>query len=672
MSYKSFIKNVAKRWSSLRSSIYLFPAVLTLLLLLLTSLRISGSSVGIYSDFLNGTPKDSHLIFAKPQPIRSDEWLVNTQLTIAQARSGFPRINHNITGDGRDMSLDIDVPYKEWSTIFKPQNLAFLFLPLEVAFAFKWWLILYLLIISIYFFVLRLFPGKRLFAAVAAIGFSCSPFVFWWYQSITLGSLFYGFFILTLGMRILRKEPVKLLTGRAFSQNVSRVLYVILATYLLVSFALLFYPPFQIPVAIAVTLFLAGYALSLRWNENYYKNIKQLLQPIAIFTSSVVLTGLIGLVFMHTRQAALMSVEHTVYPGARVVASGGFELDRLLGTYVQPELQRSLHGPHYYTNQSESSNFILLVPYLLIPGLILTAYQWLRSKRPPWTFIAIQISVLLFLANMLVPGGQSLYHLLLLDKVPHERLLLGLGFVGFLQLMYLIKNLDTVHVPRKYHPTIVAAVYSALCLVIFLMVGHFTREHFPLFIRSWTLIACGSALFSLIIFLLLVRQSMIALVLVACFSFASVCYIHPLYQGLGPIADNSVTRAMDTISKPHDTWVSLDQIYIENFGLLANRNSLTGVQFYPDLAFWRQLGGKANDYIDNRYAHVLFTANPDFPPISLVQMDSFMVHFECSPFIEQHVNFVLSLQPLSFACTKQTAIVRYPSQTFYMYKIQSP
>ncbi len=666
-STKNYKKRAQTYWVHLKRSVWFFPVIVTFFLLSLTALKISGTSIGIYNNFFYGeNQKDSNLLYGAPQPIRSDEWLVNTQLTIAQSRDGFNRTNENIT-NGRDMSLNIDVPYKEWSIAFKPQNLAFLVVPLEFAFAFKWWLLLYLLILSVYFFALRLFPGKRLMASIIGLGFAFSPFVFWWYQSFTLASLFYGFFIMIMGMRILNGEPVKF-ARRVFSTNVSSLIYSVLLAYLLVCFALVFYPPFQAPVAITVAAFLTGYALHLRFAEKRLTKLRQLVRPVIVFGLACILTGAIGAAFALTRQNALHSITHTVYPGARVVASAGFPVDRMLATFLQPQLQRGGRGSHYYTNQSESSSFILLLPYLFIPGVVLTIYTYRKYRRVDWVFITIQGCVLLFWANMFVPGGQQLYHLLLLDKVPHERLVLGLGFVGIIHMLYLMKGLLAIKVNR-HKLTISAAVYTIACLIAMLLVGKYTREHFPVFITSWLLIAGAAVFFCGMIYMTLIRRFMIASCMLLLFSLLSIWHIHPLYRGLGVAANNRVIPAMQAVSKPGDTWVSLDQIYIENFGLMADRDSLTGVQFYPDLDFWRQVEGKKADDIYNRYAHVLFTANPDYPPLQMAQLDAFIARFDCGSFNQKNVDFAISLQPISNACTQEVSTVSYPAQTFYLYRL---
>jgi len=182
---KSYKKQIKAQWGRFRKSMWVFPSMLVVGLLSLTALGISGSSIGIYP-MLDGTAdKDPGVVALSPRGVRSDEWLVNTQMVVAQAKNDFKRINDNI-GNGQDMSLIVDVPYKEWSAAFKPQNLIFLVLPLANAFAFKWWLLAVLLILACYFFMLELFPGKRLRSAVLSLFAGLTPMVFWWYQSATV------------------------------------------------------------------------------------------------------------------------------------------------------------------------------------------------------------------------------------------------------------------------------------------------------------------------------------------------------------------------------------------------------------------------------------------------------------------------------------------------------
>ena len=108
-----------------------FPLILLVIVAVLSGMRLSGSSVGIYHQLLYGADAhDPNLVANSPQTIRSDEWRVNTPLIVSQWRLSYPRFNKNV-GTGQDMSVVVDVPYKEWSVAFRPQHWPFFVLPLE-------------------------------------------------------------------------------------------------------------------------------------------------------------------------------------------------------------------------------------------------------------------------------------------------------------------------------------------------------------------------------------------------------------------------------------------------------------------------------------------------------------------------------------------------------------
>ena len=145
-------RRLAPKILSFSRSVWLFPVLATIVLILLTVFKINGSSVGVY-DYLLGGDYSSNAIVGEPRTVRSDEWVVNTPFIISQIQNNEPLLNKDIAS-GQDMSLVIDVPYKDWSILFRPQNLIFFTLPIEYAFAFKWWFLAWLLCMSVYLFLL--------------------------------------------------------------------------------------------------------------------------------------------------------------------------------------------------------------------------------------------------------------------------------------------------------------------------------------------------------------------------------------------------------------------------------------------------------------------------------------------------------------------------------------
>lgn len=669
MKYSIFSLSMMRKSSiGLIRSVWLFPVILTLIILSLTLLRVSGTSIGTYREVLYGKGNDPSLIINHPSSIRSDEWLVTTQLTIAQNAAGYPRVNPNID-TGRDMSVVGDAPYKEWSAAFKPQNLAFFVLPFENAFAFKWWILLYGLLISCYFFALHIFKNRRLFASLFSLAISFSPFVFWWYTTGTLAPLMYGFILLLLAVRIISGKPVRLLKHQRLLY--SQIIYILVLAYVLACFALVLYPPFQIPIAIAVAFCIIGQIIQKYGLSRTF--LKDSLTALIIFSAGAVLASAVVLTFVQTRSNVVTAINNTVYPGKRTVKVRGNSGYEILSTYLQPQLQRSNRAANYYTNQSEASNFILLLPFLFLPGFLLLLMEYLQKKRVNWHLLSSQLCASLFLAYLFIPFLRPLYHLIFLDKVANTRLFIGLGFIGAIQLLYILKSLDAIELKRSVL-TAGAGVYSLVVLFVLVMVGQATRTNYPKFIYSWLLIAGLAIFFSTIVFSFLSKRQLLGVILLFAFSFVSIAKIHPLYQGLGPYYHGKLSRAIESVSKPGDAWANLDGLVFENAPLFSNRDSISGVKPYPDINFWRQVEGPRGDFVYNRYAHVFFNSSMplaanDSEQLHLTGLDSFSVQFGCTQFVEKYVNFALSTHRLDYSCIRQVDEVHYPAITFYIYKV---
>lgn len=303
---------------SATKSIWLFPLILTLILISLSLLEINGSSIGIYNQFFFGNREDPSLILNQPRAIRSDEWVVNTQMTIAQSNNAYEEINKNI-GNGSDMSLIIDAPHSGFSQLFKPHNLSFFIMPFEKAFAFKWWVMGYFLVLSSYFFILALMPNKKLLAVILSLSLFFAPFVQWWYQFITLGPMYYTLFAGTLFIYITRAPNRR-----------QKILLTAALIYTLTCLALVQYPPFQIPCILAMALFVIGYLLEIKSNgaKNIFKG------TLSYALAACVVAGIFTGIFLYEKREIVNTVENTAYPGKRIVKSGGYDIRHIGRAHV--------------------------------------------------------------------------------------------------------------------------------------------------------------------------------------------------------------------------------------------------------------------------------------------------------------------------------------------------
>lgn len=643
-------------------SAWIFPIVLFALVIILSSFRVSGSSVGIYHQkFFGPEASDPSLLYGDPRGIRADEWLVWTQITLSQAENGFPRFNEDL-GSGRDLSLHFEIPTKDWTTIFKPWNWSFFILPLEYAFAFKWWFLMFLLLVGSYLFFLKIFPKKIPWAVLFSIGVGLSPFVLWWYQTAVLALLGYGFLLILLGIRILDSKKIPKINSPALSN----ILYTLLFTYMLVGLGLVIYPPFQISIVLVVSAFLIGYLMKKKLEEG--TSWKTLIQRTLIFVSSIFIASTLALVFVSDRSEVIENISNSIYPGERVTHSGNQPALDVFDSFLMPLLQSKQASKTYYQNQSEASNFILLFPYLLLPALAIVIYEYKKRHCIDWVFVTINALGVLILVRMFVPVEFLIYKVLLIDKVPNGRLLLGLGFVSFIQSLLLFSKLHALKInSRKILLPVI--IYGAIIFSLLILLAFDVQKSYPGFINKMNYVYISAAIFSLIPVLLLMKK-WLWLAMFLLISIVSSYRIMPLYIGLSEIKSGKLISEMKSVGTPNDTWVSTGDLYYENAGLWVNGKSLSGVQLYPDPSFWENAYGKEYEEVYNRKAHAIYTFDSSINESMVLRAKNYyQIKFSCSAFNISNINYVLSDRELSTDCTQPLRTISYPKEKLYIYRV---
>ncbi|MET7666683.1 hypothetical protein ABZS39_00905, partial [Micromonospora luteifusca] len=608
-------------------SIWLFPALLTVALLGLTALQINGSSMGMVHRVFYGAEVDPNLLFNGPQDIRSDEWNVNTQMTVAQDSAGYPQINPNV-GEGEDVTLVRDVPYKEWSAVFKPHNLAFLVLPFDSAFAFKWWLMGYLLILSCYFFVLVLTPRQRWFAAGLSLALFFSPFVQWWYQYVTLSSMYYALFAATVLILLMRSKRLLVTVG-----------WGALLAYLLICFALVLYPPFQIACALAVAPFAIGYLIE----QGRGMQRRLLLRQLGIVAASLAVAGAVIGAFIATRLTVIETMQNTVYPGERVVASGGFDLLHVLSGHTSFGLQFPEKAALYQVmgNQSENSNFLLIFPYLVVPSVILLVLMYRAQRAIDWPLLLVNLTLLGALVWLSVPHLDLVGKILFLNLVPHNRLLVGIGLLSVIGVVLVVRRLldeRTAKPSRK-----IVGGYALVVLLVQVLLSLHVQRAFPGFMQTRGFLLSVIPV-AVVVYLLLRKRLTWAVSVLVVFSVAMTALIHPLYRGTAALTRTPLAQSIRTITAedPSAAWVT-DVGIIQSFASMSGARSLSGVYAYPQLDLWRTADEQGQqDEVYNRYAHVWFVfdrdpASTSATTFALPTPDHFEVSTEpCGSFLRQH------------------------------------
>lgn len=639
---------------SLAQQVRLGLAGYALILVILVAFGISGTSSGVlYHQFYAGT--DPHLLLGSPQPIRSDEWLVVSPLTVSQVQQGLPRTSGVFPG-GLDTSIVWDLPYREWSVLLRPHMWGFFFLPLDNAFAFKWWLPFVVLAGSVYVFLCLLW--RRPFASFAVAGaFVASPFFQWWFGA---GS----FWVPACAVWASVATIVMLRSDRAW---VRWALGGSVA-YLVAVAAVGLYPPFLIPCIFPALGFCLGWLFTrsepaLPWSAR----LRRLL-PLGV--GGAIATAVL-LVFMKTRASSVDAVMSTVYPGHRLYPTGvsGAVAWRSLYAGVFGMGLRAPDLSGFAVNASEGSSFIFLGLYLLPSAAWLVWSRWRRGRGVDWTLVGTTVSLALLFAFIYVPGWDAVAHLLYLDRTTAPRIVIGLGLNSILLLGLIVSRLreEPGRIPLW---TTIAAVVAVL--VQHAAIYYTISRHMPAVLAvciGWPLLIAALAVaigyFS--------RGRMaIPGVLVAIVGIAVGGWVNPFYRGVLDLRETPIGHEIESVNDASPgAWVAVSGIgttaVLRETGVVA----YSGVQAWPSTVMWNELDPDGSDVTAwNRYAHVNWTTDPAAPEIALVAGDVVHVRFDsCGSFAQHYLQYVLSDTPVGQACVRPVATVPEGPTTFYVYQL---
>jgi hypothetical protein len=623
-------------------------------------------SMGVFDQLYGGSAPG--IVAGHARIIRSDEWLWQTQSTLIQKADDFPAINQKI-GLGEDMSMILDVPYKSFFALFKPQNLFFFFLPLSVAFAAKWWFLGLVLMSGFYLFFTQMFPEKKTLIAFGSLLLFFNPFTQWWYQSITLmcmGLVLYaGYFAVQL-----------------FGDNTIRrtVLLGVGLTYSLTCFIFLLYPPFQIPIFYIMLGLFGGFI--------YHRYFVLCLSPgkdrrafVGLAAASILTLGLLG-AFLFSHRNIIQLIAHTAYPGSRRVQSGQFGdsvngiRQNMLFTFSGPmlmNLQNDKKGQAFYLNQSEAATIttlnILLAPIVLFQ---ISRKTKLERSLADYLFIASSLVGLLFVIRLFTPFFNPLFRLLLFDRVENERLAIGMLLLCVVQLI-LIGCMVQKSLRRGY-----VEVTACVAFVIFLNTTVIIRNQFPQFISLLALIL--TCLMVAVSGYLLLNRKLYTygLVLFLIFNLASSIFVNPLYNRVRPAGVEKISSQITRHYPDRKAWIVIDSNFTaENLPLLSGKSSYSGIQVYPQLKLWESIdtgGREKSDY--NRYGHVVFSTTLSPPEkFGLPAPDQIRVKFDCEVAKRlPNLGYALSTSDISHSsafCLLKVRAIHQGNATFYIYQYQA-
>ncbi len=418
-----------------------FPVVALLVVVVLVALGISGNSSGVYWQSFGSGGADPDLLAGRPQGIRSDEWLVQSSWILSQIREGFPVVNQSFPG-GMDATIQNDLPTWDWSSVFRPHVVGFLFLPLDQGMAVRWWLPVLAALVAAYVFAVTVMPRRPVTAGALAVALCLSPMIQWWFLPTTIWPVAWAFTGLTAvlwAFRSTRRWPA--------------IVAAAATGYLTVTMVMSIYVPYMVPAAVVLVAVAVGFLV---------ERLRTRASPGA------------GRCSGSSRSPSLPSVpspssasgpspgstpsggaRHGL-PGQRLELTGATSVEALGALFSGP-FQRSLqYGAvgGISVNQSEAAAPLMIVVFL-VPALLWILVSAARRRRVDWPVLATGAVLVVLFAFLLVPHWDALAHLLLLDRSTDARLRLAFDLLGLVAVALVAARLDEgrVRVPWGLRPT---------------------------------------------------------------------------------------------------------------------------------------------------------------------------------------------------------------------------
>jgi len=620
----------------------------------LVALRINGSSMGLlYSQFFSGA--DPHLLAGTERPIRSDEWLVANPLIISQVKQGLPRMSEVLPG-GFDASIVWDLPTRDWSVLLRPHEWGFFVLPLDYAYAFRWWLPLFVAAAAV--FVLACLLWRRTIASWLVAGaFVVSPFFQWWFGS---GSFWPPAAAAAAAgaMVVLLRAPRRWMRWAAAA----------VAGYLVAVAVIALYPPYLIPcfypaIGFCVGWFATRSSTELAWSARWRRLI-----PLGV---AAVAAGVAAGAFLLTHAAAVNAVTSTVYPGQRLTPPGRadeFPWTPMYAGVFSSALRGIVTG--FAANASEGSSFIFFGLYLVASAGWLVWRQWRRRREMDWALVGVLASFALLAAYTYVPGWGPLAHLLLLDRVEMPRIVIGYGVASIILLVLVVGRLRTD--PPGRIPWWTTAVAVLLVVGNHLAVWHRVRTAAPLvlvtalwWIPALVLLALATAMFSR-------GRATVPALLSAIVGLVAAGWVNPVYQGVLDLRSTDIGQAIErTDAQAPGAWVAVGGLGATSVLRETGVESYSGVQAWPTASMWDALDPDKSDLTTwDRYAHVNWVADLGAPPITLAHLDVVQVRLDsCDTFAQTHLSHVLSEGPAAQPCLAERARIPSGGVTYYIYDV---
>lgn len=567
--------------------IYKYRFVLSfLLLIMLVSFKISGSSMGCWKLFLGDG--ESGIRLGEPRVWRSDEWGTLTPLCFRQQYNtlgAYNRYSQTLGSILTDNMLVYGQPSWDILTLFRPFYWGYLFFGSERGLSWFWCSRLIVLFLSWFELGMLITDGQKKLSVMLSICVSFAPFLQWWFAINGLVEMLIYGACFVLGSNYLVSHTF----------NPRKIAVAVGMAVCAVGYVLTFYPTWMVPVAWGfVPLFL--WVIIWKFDRKVLRRV-DVVPWLLIFVITAA-----GLTVLAVTSWDVITAElNSVYPGNAPSSSGGTGLWWMMKYPISLVSRFSMNELIV-----ENSSIICFAP----AGFILALWVIIKEKKKDPLLILL-LGMNLFLAWYYCVGiPKWLAKMLLFSFVNSNR---GPQVLGFLRLTLFVRAVALKEkAPKRWLAAVAAVISSAVPMRLALGFtkyepGGLRYEYFDTaekIVVVWAILA--------VVFYLLYRarksKYTMAILGVCTVVLASSIWINPVAKGVPEITKSETMQQIRDLVKedPQAIWLVADMAYpATNIPAMAGADCLNTTQTYPQKKRWEMLDpeGEYED-IYNRYCHI--------------------------------------------------------------------
>lgn len=631
------------------SKIYKHRYGVALLIFFITVIfQISGSSIGLWSNFLGG---DDGVLLGVSRPIRADEWATFTMLNFSQkynVSGAFKPFSDTIRATKTDVFIEYGTPVLSIGIIYRLFQIGYLFLGNSMGLAFYWNARLIVLFLVSFEFMMLITQKNKKLSLIGAMLVAFSPIVAWWFS---INGLVEMLISMQLAIVLLDKYMVE----HDFKK---RLLYLIGIAISAGTFLFAFYPSWEIPLAY-LTLGLIIWDIS-----KNYKNCKIEKRDIISIICVGILFILSVIYLLLNSLDMIKAMMNTVYPGARCETGGGL-INRLFSYPTNLFFAISSKDLLPPANTCELSSFFDLFPL----GIILSIYVFKQNKKDKLLDILMVLNT--FFGIYLVFGfPKTIAKITLLSNSQANRTYLAFSLINVYLLMRSMALLD-LNV-TKIKAFISSIIMAALITII-------AYQGYSYYLLKYMLIIIF-VLLTLTIYCILRsknnKEINLLIVIISLVSIVGGLIVNPIRRGTDVIYNKDISKEIQEIvnNDKNGKWLIENISYpFINYTIALGAPTINSTNVYPNMDLWKKIDSEGK-YADvyNRYAHInIHFIKDGTTKFELNNPDLFTIYLNVDDISKLDAKYIFTQSELEDLNTNNTKFVKInENNNLKIYQVQ--